>query len=280
MSVATTLLVVLSALVHASWNAVLRRDPAPRDAVGPISVVAALVAFAWAALRGRLGEHTALGWGVVAGAFEAGYFFALGRALASGRLGPVYTIARGGAVVLVWPISALVFDERLSAIAGGGAVVVLVGLALSAGRDPPSSTSGAPPRVANGTGWAIVTALFIAGYHLAYTRALRVGGDASVLAGVSLGLAGIVHYARVRVARGAFPAPTAGRLGAGLLAGAGFVMFLSALSRGGAGAVLTLRNVSVLFALGLGRFGGERPRAVQWLGAALVAAGAAAVSLG
>jgi uncharacterized membrane protein len=44
--------------------------------------------------------------------------------------------------------------------------------------------------------------------------------------------------------------------------------------RGGAGFVLTLRNTSVLFAVGLTFWIGERPRRPEVIGAALVAIGA------
>jgi drug/metabolite transporter (DMT)-like permease len=42
----------------------------------------------------------------------------------------------------------------------------------------------------------------------------------------------------------------------------------------GAGAMATLRNTSIVFAVLLSRILGERPTPRQWLGAALVSAGA------
>jgi drug/metabolite transporter (DMT)-like permease len=46
----------------------------------------------------------------------------------------------------------------------------------------------------------------------------------------------------------------------------------------GAGAVATLRNTSVVFAVLFSWILGERPPLKQWLGAALVAAGAAGLA--
>ena len=65
----------------------------------------------------------------------------------------------------------------------------------------------------------------------------------------------------------------------GATCGGSFLILLEALSQGGAGFVLTLRNTSVLFALGLAWAIGERPRLAPALGAALVAAGAIAMAL-
>lgn len=253
----------------------LKRDPTPRDAVGPLSLVAALVAaIAMIVARAPLRLDT-LAWGAVAGAFEALYFLTLGRALARAPLGPVYALARGGAVFLVWPLSIALFHEKLQLRAALGAGILLGGLILTTPR-------GGSPALDQRSGlrWAALTGVFIAGYHLAYTASLRAGGDAPTLAALSLLLAGVFHVVRARAQAGTFPAFSARRIGAGALAGLGFVAFLLALAETGAGLVLTLRNGSVLFAMVFGLFFGERPAARQWLGAALVAGGAATLSLG
>ena len=63
-------------------------------------------------------------------------------------------------------------------------------------------------------------------------------------------------------------------LAMGLVCGGSFLILLEALTRGGAGFVLTLRNTSVLFATALGAAIGEPPRRAQVAGAVLVAGGA------
>jgi uncharacterized membrane protein len=65
----------------------------------------------------------------------------------------------------------------------------------------------------------------------------------------------------------------------GLLCSASFLILLEALTRGGAGYVLTLRNTSVLFAVVMGWRIGEQPQRAEVAGAALVAAGAALMAL-
>ncbi len=275
MSASAALLVFASAFVHALWNALLRRDPAPRDAVGPISIVAALVAaLAVAWTRAPLRAET-LAWALLAGAFEAAYFLALGQAMARAPLGPVYALARGGAVFLVWPLSMALFGESLRGTAALGAAVLLVGLVLAS---PRAAASEGRER-ATGMRWAALTGVFIAGYHLAYTASLRRGGDAPTLAALSLLVAGAFHVARVKLTQGRAPSFTPRRALAGALAGAGFVAFLLALAQSGAGLVLTLRNGSVLFAMLFGLALKEHPRPHQWLGATLIATGAALLTL-
>jgi uncharacterized membrane protein len=62
--------------------------------------------------------------------------------------------------------------------------------------------------------------------------------------------------------------------GGGVICALSFLLFLAALSSGGAGAVLTLRNTSVAFAQIFGLFLGERPGLSRLLGASLVLVGA------
>jgi uncharacterized membrane protein len=61
---------------------------------------------------------------------------------------------------------------------------------------------------------------------------------------------------------------------AGVIGSAGFLVFLTAMSRAGAGVVLTLRNTSILFAQVLAAVHGERPRPLGIVGAVLVTLGA------
>jgi drug/metabolite transporter (DMT)-like permease len=63
-------------------------------------------------------------------------------------------------------------------------------------------------------------------------------------------------------------------LATGTLCTLSFALLLTALARGGAGAVLTLRNTSIAFALVLAVLQGERPGRRQSFGAVLVMAGA------
>src|SRR5215212_5083413 len=96
-------LVLVSAFLHAAWNALLRleqdKDRALVAAVGAAAALALAVAgVRWAAGEAPFPGAAAVGWALAAGLLEVAYFISLARALEAGPLGPVYTISRGGAV--------------------------------------------------------------------------------------------------------------------------------------------------------------------------------------
>nr|HEX4314452.1 hypothetical protein [Kofleriaceae bacterium] len=277
-------LVVLSAFLHAAWNALLKREPDKDRGLIAAVTVASLVALAVSAVRwAALGDApfqtaSSLGWALVAGTLELTYLMALARALERGALGPVYTISRGGAVVLVYPLSVAIFGEVTSVQSALGSAIVVVGLVAS-------GLAGARPRADHRTAaaWALVCAAAIAGYHLAYKAALDAGGGPSAVFAVALSLATALNYARVGTAGRAvvadiFRRRTGAVLAMGVLCGASFLILMEALAGGQAGYVLTLRNTSVLFATGLAWWLGERPTIPHAVGALLVAAGAAAMA--
>lgn len=317
-------LVVLSAFLHALWNALLRLEQ-DKDRSLVVAIVvgvafAAVVAGArWAGGEVLFASARGVGFTLLAGVMEAMYFATLARAMELGRLGVVYTISRGGAVVAVWPLSIALFGEaaRLSSLAGSA--VVVGGLALSglsrgsgggrqpgAGRDVNSGAGGASgnsgadtPRNGGVTNrgnpsasstqraavsWAVACAASIAGYHLAYTAALDEATNPSACFALSLGVSVAINAAQL-ARRGradglrALVRQRPRLIGMGLVASGSFLILMEALARGGAGYVLTLRNTSVLFALLMGWRIGERPRRTEIIGAALVAAGATLMAL-
>jgi uncharacterized membrane protein len=275
-------LVLLSAFLHAAWNAMLRleqdKDRALVAAVGAASALALAVAgVRWALGDAPFAGAPALGWALAAGVLEVAYFMSLARALEAGPLGPVYTISRGGAILLVWPISIAAFGEAVTASSLGGSAIVLAGLALSSAGLP--RLAGRRLAAGGALAWAVACATAIAGYHLAYKASLAAGGSPSAVFAVSLGVATLINVARLgQEGRRIAAAITRGRplrVGAmGLLCGGSFLILMEALAAGGAGFVLTLRNTSVLFAVGLAWAIGDAPRRAQITGSALVAAGA------
>ena len=273
-------LVIVSAFLHALWNALLRlerdKDRALIAAVAAATVLAAVVAAAQVAITdvAPLPGAAAVGWSLAAGALEWVYFTALARALERGPLGPIYTISRGGAIVVVYPLSIALFGEALTTTSAIGSGVVLAGLALSGARtaDHRDLSTGA-------LAWSIACAAAIAGYHLAYKAAIDAGGRAPAVFATALSLATLVNLARSRGVLAYARARAARILLMGAICGGSFLILLEALARGGAGYVLTLRNTSVLFAIVLAFAIRERPGRLQIAGAVLVAAGAIVMAL-
>ena len=267
-------LVLVSAFLHALWNALLKVEPdKDRGLVAAVAVATALATVV-AGTRWVLGDVPfagieSIGWSLAAGVLEWLYFASLARALDRGPLGAIYTISRGGAILVVYPLSIAIYSERLTLLSAAGTAVVFAGLALSS-----ASTGDSRHARRSALAWAIACAVSIAGYHLSYKAALRAGGATSAVFAVSLALATAINAMRTRgafaYARKRIPRVVV----MGVVCGGSFLILMEALSGGGAGFVLTLRNTSVLFATALAFAIGDRPRRVQIFGAALVATGA------
>jgi len=296
MGVATALLVLASALVHAAWNAILKRTHAPEDAVAGVVVASGITALVLAlALGAPMPPAKSVGWCVASGVLEAFYFVTLARALARAPLGAVYTVVRGGALVVVWPTAIAFLAETFSLMTAAGTLLVVVGL-CSTGAAESARTPGKEAAAARGAtemtdttplakrlGWAAVCAVFVGGYQIAYKVALATGGRPEAVVAISLGtasVASLVTLGRPRALRAmaAIRDEPIRIFAAGTLATLGFAIFLVAMTRAGAGAVVTLRNTSILFAQIIAVAMGERPKRLGVLGALLVTGGAALVA--
>jgi len=266
-----------SAFLHALWNALVKRERDPQVAVVGVLVSAVICSAAVALVMpggGLPGRATVL-WAVAAGALQAVYFVTLGEALSRATYGAVYAVARGGALLLVWPAAALVLREPFTARSAAGAALVGLGVVLVAIAGQERASRG-------GIAFAVVCAASIAGYHLCFDRALALGGAPAPLFAlafaVALGPVWLQARLAGRVAVG-IDRRAAGRLfAAGALTTASFLLFLVGLANVGAGVALTLRNTSVVFAQVLAAALGEPLPRRQLLGSALVVLGAALVA--
>lgn len=237
-------------------------------------VVCMLTSIAWATARGDLAPPPAgaLFWTVFAGLAEGGYVVSLGRAIRDAPLGLAYAVSRGGAMLLVWPISIALLGERPSAFALLGAAALGVGLVVATVEDR-KALSTASLR------WSWITAAFIGAYHLAYGRALDAGirPPSAVAISLTIGV-GVAHASlapgRRLAAIRALRAQPLLLVTGGILSAASFLVFLEGLGRSGAGAALSLRNTSIAFAIVLSALMGERATRRQWTGVAIIAAGA------
>lgn len=272
-------LVILSALLHAAWNTLLKGHGRPEAAARSIMVGSCLLALITALLLplGPWFPHPrALGWTTLAGAFEGVYFIALIRALASTPLGAAYAVMRGGATLLVWPLSVLLLGEHLTALGAGSAVIMGVGIALMGSGEL---------RRSHGVGllWSFAGAGCVAGYHMAYKQALALGALPLPLFAASVGMASLVRLG-LDALRPPSPTPRFAWGGAVPLAilacTASFALFLGALQLGGAGLTLSLRNTSLVFAQLLALGLGERPSGRQWAAVGLLSLGAVGLGLG
>ncbi len=275
-------LVLLSAFLHALWNALLKaqaeKDLAGVAVVGAAWVTAVGVATAsWAqSAAAPFPDAASVAWSAAAGAFEAAYFVALVRALQVTPLGVAYTVSRGAAVLCVWPLSVALLDEPITPLALAGTALLMAGVAAT------SLEEELPQR---GVGVAALCGLFIAGYHLCYKQAMATGAAPPAVFALAMAVAFPLNLASLGRAR----LPSLLRevrarpltlLALGAVCSGSFLVFLLALAQGGAGLVLTLRNTSIVFAALLGGVVGEALTRRRLLGAALVSGGAIVLGLG
>lgn len=165
MSLGALVLVVCAAALHAGWNALAKR--------GGDQIV-----FLWLATIASTVAVTPLGiWQLSQDGFASAavpfilativvhalYFYALGRAYASGAYSLVYPVARGLGVALVPVLALVVFDERLSPAGTLGIALVVAGIAAL--HLLPGRPAGAP-RLGRGLLWPMLTGFTIAGYSL------------------------------------------------------------------------------------------------------------------
>ncbi len=273
-SFAIAALVLVSAALHALWNALIKRERDVRAATLAVLTVAVTLSATAALLqRSWFPSTAALACALASGVCEAGYFATLSRSLEAAPLGRYYPIARGGALLIVWPVSVIWLGERAASSSLVGAVLVTVGLfaiGLAHGQG-----SGRDWRK-NGLGWAL--AIFIASYNLLYKEAMALGSKPATLFTMSMSIALALNVTALADQRkniiAVLSRSPAAMIAAAVLCCLSFRIFLFCLTRGGAGAMVTLRNSSVLFAQGFSWWLGERPGAVQIGGAIAIAAGA------
>ena len=166
MSLGALVLVAAAAGLHAGWNAIAKRggDPVVFLWLATlVSSVALLPLGAWYLVTDGLAA-TALPFVGATIVLHTVYFYALGRAYASGAYSLVYPVARGLGVALVPILALLLLDERLSPLGTLGVLLVVAGI-VSLHRLPvgDAALSAAPRRALL---WPIVTGLTIAGYSL------------------------------------------------------------------------------------------------------------------
>ena len=166
MPLAVLPLVLLAAVFHAGWNALLKASENPLALAAramTLGTIVALppVAIAWL-LDGRPGLPPT-GWLLVVGsaALELAYFIALSTSYQRGELSVVYPIARGTAPLLAVLVGVLLLGERLHAPAAAGVIALLAG--IWAVRRPANAGAALGP--------ALLTGVLIA----AYTSLDRVG---------------------------------------------------------------------------------------------------------
>ena len=271
------LLVLLAAVMHTSWNVLLKQAPERQifvwwALIAGATVFIPLIVFGMT-LPGEIWPYV-----ILSALAEAAYFVALLRAYQYGDFSMVYPIARGAAPALlaVWAI--LFLHERPQPGGLAGLVLLLIGLVLVGGGRVWLQRGWSILRTP-GLGAALTVALFISIYSAIDAAGVRL--ISPIAYGILvLGLGAVFTAPVVFVRYGYRDILTVGRAHWGRILLLSFLMMLTyiivlqayAIAR--ASYVGALREVSVVFAALVGwRWMGESFGAVRTTGAALIFGG-------
>lgn len=262
-------LVLLAALLHASWNAMAKSGGTPQFSIASYRLISAFcclpllfvfpipLAASWPMLLASMVIHTA-------------YYVTLSKAYRSGDLSQVYPLFRGLAPVLVVLGAALLAKEYLStgAMLGIGLVSAgLISITFAGG------IVGKIPRPA--LGWGLATSVLIAAYTVADGIGVRAAGNPFsyiiwlfILEPIPIGTwllmrdrAGWFGYMRAKP----------GKISAGALAAASaYAMVIYAMSVAPMALVSSLRETSVIFAALIGTLMFREPFGRQRIVAAIL----------
>ena len=288
MSAAALAMVLVAAVIHATWNLLLKR--AQSDAVCTAWVVAAggalmLTPLTLAFHADALVELNALQWSValVSGAIHVVYFLVLQAGYRAGDLSVVYPVARGVGPMLSALSAIVLLDETATAGSIAGLCLIVAGTFTIAGGA--SIVRGNwSPRTRAGLAWGALTGTFIAAYTITDGWAVK-----------SLGVAPLLFYWLSDSSRAVMLAPWAMRrralmremlarawrpvLAVAALSPISYILVLEAMRLAPISHVAPAREVSMLIAAFLGaRVLSEGDLWRRLTGAALIAAGVASLA--
>ncbi|MGA0572037.1 EamA family transporter [Variovorax sp. VNK109] len=275
--------VLFGALLHASWNALVKSSTDKAMDTALIHLLGSLVAIPIIVFTGW---PPAAAWPYIAASatVHIGYYIALTKAYKHGDLGLTYPLMRGTAPLLVALSAAFTLGEHLSPFAWAGVAGICCGvLSLGLSRHALDSRRA--------VGFALINAVIIA----VYTIVDALGARASVAAGGTVGQYIVAlfvldgwPFALIVLARrsGAVVWPYARArwpvaLGGALASFGSYGIALWAMTRAPVALVAALRETSVLFAALLGTFFLKEAFTVRRaMGTAAIVAGVMALRLG
>lgn len=274
MSLAIFCAVLFAALLHAGWNAIVKRGGDTLLTTILVTGSAALLsalALPWLPLP----APASWPWLAASTLLQAGYYVLVARAYRAADMSLSYPLMRGCAPPLVALAGSLAFDEQLTAGAWLGIAVVSAGVVGMAG--------GVARRHLR---LPLSIAVLIATYTLVDARGARLSGNAAsytlwlfLLSGLPLPLWALATR-RAQLCR-----YLRGNWGRGLVGGAGttasYGIALWAMTQGPVAVIAALRETSILFALLISAWVlKEHVGRARLCAAALIVAGVVVLRLG
>lgn len=296
MSLQAFVLIIVAGLIHAGWNIVAKKAGGDARFSLFTSVCNAVI---WLPLGWWLGRTVVPGWGWLEWAFVAAsavlhvlYFIVLLRGYRMADLTVVYPLARGSGPLLSSLVAIALLGEQLTALGAAGIAGVVLGVFLIAGgpRMLRALLQGEPgrerQRVAAGLYYGLLTGLFIAGYTVVDSYAVKVLLMSPILVDYMGNLLRLLMLAPLglrdwRQTRALWRVQWRHAALVAFFSPVAYVLVLYAVQSAPISHVAPAREVSMLFAALIGgRLLGEGDRMLRMVGAALIALGVTALGLG
>jgi drug/metabolite transporter (DMT)-like permease len=296
MSLQAFVLIILAGLIHSGWNIVAKK--AGGDARFSL-YTAVCNAIIWMPLGWWLGKDVVPGWGWLEWLFVAAsaalhvfYFVVLLRGYRVADLTVVYPLARGSGPLISSLVAVVFLGEQLTTLGAAGIVGVVLGVFLIAGgprmivavRDGHDAETR--QRVLAGLYYGLLTGLFIAGYTVVDSYAVKVLLMSPILLDYVGNLLRLVMLAPLAVSdwtetRRLWRVQWRYAALVALFSPIAYVLVLYAVQSAPISHVAPAREVSMLFAALIGgKLLGEGDRALRIAGAVLIALGVTALGLG
>ena len=249
MTPTVVILVLSAALLHASWNAMLRSGADRFWSIVVMCVASATVSlpFTWILAAPNRPSWRYIG---LSATLQIIYCLFLVRAYREGDLGQVYPIARGFSPLMVTMGAAIFAGEKLSPVALTGIAMVSFGII--------GMTSGQDHLDAKSLLAALATGLFVASYTVTDGIGSRLSGHPPSYAAWLFLFQGapmpLIYIAmRGKLAIDPFARETLKAAAGGIFSLLGYGAIIWALSLSPMGQVSALRETSILFAVLMGR---------------------------
>lgn len=264
MSVTVMLVVLFAAVLHATWNALVKSSPDKNLDIVLITGSAALMS---AIVLPFLSAPLSASWTYLAAsvAIHAAYFLLTAAAYRSGDMSHAYPLMRGTPPLLVALASGPFLGERLTGGDWAGIILICAGILALLLLDRRESDLSA-----RATAFALINAVVIATYTLVDGSGVRLAGDPAaytmwmyLLTAPAISIWPLLHR-RPDLANHVRERWHLGLIGGACTLGA-YTLVLWAMTRAPVAVVAALRETAILFGIAIAafvlkeRFGWSRP---------------------
>jgi drug/metabolite transporter (DMT)-like permease len=254
------LLVLASAVCHASWNFLLKRSDHKVAFLGSAGLIGAITlllpAIVVAATHGITASGVALG--CVTALLHGVYGLSLARGYRLGDLSFVYPVSRGVGLALIPIAAAWLLDESISAVAIAGIALIALGVYLLHTEPHAWRDLAMPLRALNAPAGrtALLTGALIATYSVWDKNALDelspVVLNQFAMTGHALITTGVVLRRNPEDLRRVWRARTWSIIAAGLLIQLAYLLILAALETSRVSYIAPSREIGIVFGTALG----------------------------